>query len=31
MRGNPLTLIGPALQVGDPAPDFHAVDVGGIG
>ena len=27
MRGNPLTLIGPALQAGDPAPDFHAVDV----
>jgi thiol peroxidase len=28
MRGNPLTLIGPALQAGDDAPDFHAVDVG---
>jgi thioredoxin-dependent peroxiredoxin len=28
MRGNPLTLIGPALSAGDAAPDFHAVDVG---
>ena len=26
MRGNPLTLIGPELQVGDDAPDFTAVD-----
>ncbi len=26
MRGNPLTLIGPELQVGDAAPDFNVVD-----
>ncbi len=26
MKGNPLTLIGPELQVGDPAPDFNVVD-----
>jgi thiol peroxidase len=26
MRGNPLTLIGPELKVGDTAPDFTAVD-----
>ena len=26
MRGNPLTLIGPALKVGDTAPDFKLVD-----
>ncbi len=26
MRGNPLTLIGPELKVGDAAPDFTAVD-----
>jgi thiol peroxidase len=26
MKGNPLTLIGPQLQVGDPAPDFSVVD-----
>lgn len=26
MRGNPLTLIGPELQVGDAAPDFSVVD-----
>ncbi len=26
MRGNPLTLIGPELKVGDMAPDFTAVD-----
>jgi thiol peroxidase len=26
MKGNPLTLIGPELQVGDPAPDFSVVD-----
>src|SRR5246127_3427301 len=26
MRGNPLTLIGPELQVGDHAPDFTVVD-----
>jgi thiol peroxidase len=22
-KGNPMTLLGPALQAGDPAPDFH--------
>ena len=27
MRGNPLTLIGPELKVGDQAPDFTALDV----
>jgi len=27
LRGNPLTLIGPELKVGDPAPDFNVVDV----
>lgn len=26
LRGNPLTLIGPELKVGDPAPDFSVVD-----
>lgn len=26
MRGNPLTLIGPELKPGDPAPDFEVVD-----
>jgi len=26
MRGNPLTLIGPELKVGDKAPDFKLVD-----
>src|SRR5467141_3474815 len=26
MKGNPLTLIGPQLEVGDPAPDFSVVD-----
>ena len=26
MKGNPLTLIGPALKVGDKAPDFRVVD-----
>jgi thioredoxin-dependent peroxiredoxin len=26
MRGNPLTLIGPELKPGDPAPDFTATD-----
>jgi thiol peroxidase len=26
MRGNPLTLMGPELQAGDTAPDFHVVD-----
>jgi thiol peroxidase len=26
MKGNPLTLIGPQLEVGDPAPDFNVVD-----
>ncbi len=27
LKGNPLTLIGPELKVGDKAPDFEAVDV----
>src|SRR5262252_464003 len=26
MRGNPLTLIGPELKPGDPAPEFTATD-----
>ena len=26
MRGNPLTLVGPELKVGDAAPDFTGVD-----
>ncbi len=26
MKGNPLTLLGPELKPGDPAPDFHVVD-----
>src|SRR5215471_9826768 len=26
MRGNPLTLIGPELKLGDAAPDFKLVD-----
>jgi len=26
LKGNPLTLVGPELQVGDKAPDFTAVD-----
>ena len=26
MKGNPLTLVGPALKVGDKAPDFRVVD-----
>jgi thioredoxin-dependent peroxiredoxin len=26
LRGNPLTLVGPELKVGDTAPDFEAVD-----
>ena len=26
MKGNPLTLIGPQLEVGDHAPDFSVVD-----
>lgn len=26
MRGNPLTLIGPELKAGDPAPDFEVID-----
>ena len=26
MRGNPLTLVGSALKVGDSAPDFMVVD-----
>ncbi|MGH9662484.1 MAG: thiol peroxidase [Bryobacteraceae bacterium] len=28
MKGNPLTLIGPELKAGDPAPDFDVVDSG---
>jgi len=28
LRGNPLTLIGPELKVGDKAPDFEGVDNG---
>jgi len=28
MRGNPLTLVGPELKVGDKAPDFSAVNNG---
>jgi thioredoxin-dependent peroxiredoxin len=28
MRGNPLTLIGPELKVGEKAPEFSAVDTG---
>lgn len=28
LKGNPLTLIGPELKVGDKAPDFQAVDDG---
>lgn len=28
LKGNPLTLIGPELKVGDSAPDFSAVDGG---
>lgn len=27
LKGNPLTLVGPQLKVGDPAPDFECVDV----
>jgi len=26
LRGNPLTVVGPELKSGDPAPDFQAVD-----
>jgi thiol peroxidase len=26
LKGNPMTLVGPELKAGDPAPDFHAVD-----
>src|SRR5215472_15388316 len=26
LRGNPMTVLGPELKPGDPAPDFHAVD-----
>src|ERR1700721_2591262 len=26
MRGKPLTLVGPELKAGDPAPDFEVVD-----
>jgi thiol peroxidase len=28
LRGNPLTLLGPELKVGDKAPDFEAIDDG---
>jgi thiol peroxidase len=28
LKGNPLTLIGPELKVGDKAPDFEVVDTG---
>jgi thiol peroxidase len=28
MKGNPMTLIGPALKVGDKAPDFKVLDNG---
>jgi thioredoxin-dependent peroxiredoxin len=28
LKGNPLTLVGPELKVGDTAPDFTAVDLG---
>lgn len=28
LRGNPLTLLGPELKVGDTAPDFSAIDNG---
>ena len=28
MRGNPLTLVGPDVKVGDAAPDFRVVDAG---
>jgi thiol peroxidase len=28
MKGNPLTLLGPELKVGDKAPDFEALDTG---
>lgn len=28
MRGNPLTLVGPQLKVGDKAPEFSALDSG---
>lgn len=28
MRGNPMTLVGPELKVGDKAPDFTVLDVG---
>lgn len=27
MRGNPLTLMGPELKPGDPAPEFNLVDI----
>ena len=26
MKGNPLTLVGSELKVGDPAPDFELLD-----
>ena len=28
LQGNPLTLVGPELKAGDPAPNFNAVDSG---
>jgi thioredoxin-dependent peroxiredoxin len=28
LKGNPLTVLGPELKVGDKAPDFEAVDNG---
>jgi len=28
LKGNPMTLVGPELKVGDTAPDFNLVDVG---
>ena len=28
MKGNPLTLVGPALKAGDDAPDFEVIDQG---
>ncbi len=28
LRGNPVTLVGPELEVGQPAPDFRAIDTG---
>ena len=28
MRGNPMTLVGPEIKVGQKAPEFHSVDKG---